>query len=73
MDMVIFTGRVSEHELPHERPAEYAREAGGPTLADAGAPSPRSWLDRPGGSGTTAVLLGLTLSRSILYAVASQG
>lgn len=69
MDMVIFTGRVSEHELEQERPAEYLRVKA--TLADAGPPSPRSWLI---GRivGTTAVLIGLTVVGLILYAVASQ-
>jgi cytochrome b subunit of formate dehydrogenase len=69
MDMVIFTGRVSEHELKDERPAEYARVAA--TLVDAGPPSPRSWLI---GRivGTTAVLTGLTVVALIIYAVASH-
>lgn len=68
MDMVIFTGRVSEHELQEERPAEYARVQA--TLVDAGAPSPRSWLIGRV-VGTTAVLLGLTVVALIIYAVAS--
>lgn len=69
MDMVIFTGRVSEAELKHERPAEYARISA--TLVDAGAPSARAWLI---GRivGTVAVIIGLTLVALILYAVASQ-
>jgi len=69
MDMVIFTGRISEHELAHERPAEYARVR--ETLVDAGPPSPRSWrIGRV--VGTTAVLLGLTVVGLIIYAVASH-
>jgi len=68
MDMVIFTGRVSEHELKEERPAEYARIQA--TLADAGPPSPRSWLIGRV-IGTVAVLLGLTVVGLIIYAVAS--
>jgi cytochrome b subunit of formate dehydrogenase len=44
MDMVIFTGRVSEHDLKDERPAEYAREAAAGRLVDAGPPSRRAWL-----------------------------
>jgi cytochrome b subunit of formate dehydrogenase len=69
MDMVIFTGRVSEHELKEERPAEYARiEA---TLVDAGPPSPRSWLIGRV-VGTTAVLIGLTVVALIIYAVGSH-
>ena len=70
MDMVIFTGRVSEHELKDERPAEYARVVA--TLVDAGPASPRTWLI---GRlvGTAAVGIGLTLVALIIYAVASQG
>ena len=70
MDMVIFTGRVAEHELREERPAEYARMAA--TLADAGPPSSRSFLVGRV-IGTTAVLIGLTVVGLILYAVASHG
>jgi cytochrome b subunit of formate dehydrogenase len=70
MDMVIFTGRVSERELKEERPAEYART--GALLADAGPPSARSqMIGRVVGS--IAVVIGLTLVALILYAVASQG
>ena len=69
MDMVIFTGRVSEHELKDERPAEYARVKD--SLADAGPPSPRSWLIGRV-VGTTAVLIGLTVVGLIIYAVASH-
>ena len=71
MDMVIFTGRVSEHDLQEERPAEYAREAAAGRLADAGPPSRRAWLI---GRliGTTAVVVGLSLVALILYAVAAQ-
>jgi len=70
MDMVIFTGRISEHELREERPAEYARIAA--TLVDAGAPSSRSWLIGRV-IGTAAVLTGLTVVALIIYAVASHG
>ena len=68
MDMVIFTGRVSEHELADERPAEYARMR--ETLVDAGPPSRRAWLIGRV-VGTAAVLLGLTVVTLVLYAVAS--
>ena len=69
MDMVIFTGRVSERDLRQERPAEYARFGG--IVPDAGPPSPRSWL---AGRviGSVAILIGLTVVALILYAVASQ-
>ena len=71
MDMVIFTGRVSESELREERPAEYARLAAAGTWPDAGPPSPRSWL---AGRiiGTIAVAVGLTLVALIIYGVASH-
>lgn len=69
MDMVIFTGRVSERELEDERPAEYARVKD--TLLDAGPPSPRSWLIGRV-VGTIAVLTGLTVVGLIIYAVASH-
>jgi cytochrome b subunit of formate dehydrogenase len=69
MDMVIFTGRVSERELKDERPAEYARVKD--TLLDAGPPSPRSWLIGRV-VGTIAVLTGLTVVGLIIYAVASH-
>jgi cytochrome b subunit of formate dehydrogenase len=39
MDMVIFTGRISEREMKDERPAEYARATARGALSDAGAPS----------------------------------
>jgi cytochrome b subunit of formate dehydrogenase len=70
MDLVIFTGRVSEEELRMERPAEYARQtAGGRVLPDAGPPSRRSWII---GRivGTTAVTIGLTLVALIIFALA---
>jgi cytochrome b subunit of formate dehydrogenase len=71
MDMVIFTGRVSEDELKAERPAEYARQAAAGGAPDAGPPSHRAWL---AGRviGTVAVVIGLSLVALILYAVATQ-
>ena len=71
MDLVIFTGRVSEAELREERPAEYARMVAG-GLHDAGAPSRRSWMI---GRlvGTTAVVVGLSIVGLIVYAIVSQG
>ncbi len=69
MDMVIFTGRVTERELQVERPAEYARLAAAGPLPDAGPPSARVWM---AGRviGSAAVILGLALVGLILYAVA---
>jgi cytochrome b subunit of formate dehydrogenase len=70
MDTVIFTGRVSEEELAHERRAEYERLVATGEIAglDAGPPSPRA--QRAGYIvGTTAVTIGLTLVALIVYAV----
>ena len=72
MDLVIFTGRVSERDLRDERPAEYARMAAARGLRDAGAPSRRSWMI---GRlvGTTAVVIGLSIVALIVYAMVSHG
>jgi cytochrome b subunit of formate dehydrogenase len=70
MDMVIFTGRVSESELRHERPAEYERLVRTGRLQDVvdTPPSDRAW--RIGRIvGTTAVTLGLILVGLIIYAL----
>jgi cytochrome b subunit of formate dehydrogenase len=72
MDMVIFTGRVTERELREERPAEYARLASAPGRPrDAGAPSRRVWL---AGRiiGSIALVVGLAIVALILYALISQ-
>ena len=74
MDMVIFTGRLPETELKHERPAEFERLERTGELQDliVRPPSERSWL---AGRlfGTSAVLIGLTLVGLIIYAVAAHG
>jgi cytochrome b subunit of formate dehydrogenase len=74
MDMVIFTGRLPEAELKHERRAEYERLERTGELGDliVRPPSERSWL---AGRlfGTSAVLIGLTLVGLIIYAVAAHG
>jgi cytochrome b subunit of formate dehydrogenase len=74
MDMVIFTGRLPESELKHERPAEYERLSRTGELDEliVRPPSERSWL---AGRllGTSAVLIGLTLVGLILYAVVVHG
>lgn len=70
MDMVIFTGRVSETELMHERPAEYERLVRTGRLQDLvdTPPSGRSWtIGRT--IGTVAVTVGLTLVGLIVYAM----
>jgi len=66
MDMVIFTGRVPEHEWRDERPAEYARLAG--DAPDAGPPSGRAWI---AGRviGSAAVAAGLVLVALIAFAL----
>jgi cytochrome b subunit of formate dehydrogenase len=66
MDMVIFTGRVPEHDWREERPAEYARLAA--VAPDAGPPSRRA---RIAGRviGSAAVAAGLVLVTLIAYAL----
>ena len=72
MDMVIFTGRVSEHEMKDERPAEYARQmVSGKPLPYAGPPSRRSWIVGRV-IGTIAVTIGLSLVALIIFALASH-
>jgi hypothetical protein len=70
MDMVIFTGRVTTHELRTERPAEYAR-LGREGRLDALRAHPGSERVRRAGrvAGTAAVSLGLALAALILYAL----
>jgi cytochrome b subunit of formate dehydrogenase len=74
MDMVIFTGRLPETELQHERPGEFERLKRTGELDEliVRPPSERSWL---AGRlfGTSAVLIGLTLVGLIIYAVATHG
>jgi cytochrome b subunit of formate dehydrogenase len=70
MDMVIFTGTVSEAELRHERPAEYerlVRTGEIDRLTEAG-PTRQAWTT---GRiiGTTAVTIGLILVVLIAYAL----
>jgi cytochrome b subunit of formate dehydrogenase len=68
MDMVIFTGTVSESELKHERPGEYERlvRTGEIDRLTEPSPSRQTWtIGRI--IGTTAVLIGLTLVVLIAY------
>jgi cytochrome b subunit of formate dehydrogenase len=69
MDMVIFTGSLSEAELRHERPAEHERlrRTGGIDRLNAGPPSHRA-LVVGRFVGTCAVIVGLTLVVLIVYA-----
>jgi cytochrome b subunit of formate dehydrogenase len=72
MDLVIFTGRVTEHELQHERPAEYARLRKTGELERLVDTAPPRGLTKAGRViGTTAVLLGLMLVVLIVYALVS--
>ena len=68
MDMVIFTGRLSEHELKDERPVEYARLVEQGRLQELEAPAPaREGLLFGRILGTTGVVLGLVTIGLILY------
>ena len=69
MDMVIFTGRVPEHEWRDERPLEYARLAA--DAPDAGPPSGRAWM---AGRviGSVAVAAGLLLVALIAFALLAE-
>ncbi len=70
MDTVIFTGRVTEAELAHERPDEYERLQREGGLAALREDPPPAWLLRFGRTvGTIAVVIGLVLVGFILYAV----
>jgi cytochrome b subunit of formate dehydrogenase len=72
MDTVIFTGRVTEAEIAHERPAEFERLRTGQVRL-APAPPPPAWLPIAGGAlGTIAVTTGLVLFVLILYALLSH-
>lgn len=67
MDMVMFTGRVTEEELRSERPAEYARMANDGTLDTLVSPPAPGWLSLAGRVvGGAAVALGLVLLVFIL-------
>jgi cytochrome b subunit of formate dehydrogenase len=70
MDLVIFTGRVSEHEMKEERPVEYQRmaEAGRLELEAVGPPSARAvtWGRT---FGTVAVALGILTVALIVFAL----
>jgi hypothetical protein len=70
MDLVMFTGRVPEHELLHERPAEYERLAreGRLGLYEATPPNPRSAAFGRA-LGTVAVTLGLVTVALIVFAL----
>jgi cytochrome b subunit of formate dehydrogenase len=70
MDMVIFTGRLTDTELRHERPAEYERllRHGGLDQLAVPPPSRRAWsIGRV--VGTCAVTIGLCLVALIIFAL----
>ena len=70
MDMVIFTGSVSEQELQHERPAEYERLRRTGELDRLTVPPPTRSTWRLGRIiGTTAVTIGLVLVALIVFAL----
>ncbi len=73
MDLVIFTGRVSEDEFLHERSLEAARLQAHDDLQTRFAPAPSARLVRWGRlGGTFAVLVGLSLFVMIVLAFFSR-
>jgi cytochrome b subunit of formate dehydrogenase len=74
MDLVIFTGRVSDEELLHERPDEWQRLRDQGRLPSLRTDAPPRWLKNFGRIvGTTAVAVGLTLFALIMMAVFGYG
>jgi len=70
MDLVIFTGAVSGHELREERAGEYARLTETGTLATLAVPPPSTADSRRGYIiGTAGLTAGLVLVAFIVYAV----
>jgi cytochrome b subunit of formate dehydrogenase len=70
MDMVIFTGRITEEEMRHERPAQYERLQDEAQMEGLEVEPHPPWLFTLGRvAGTAAVAVGLTLVGLILYAV----
>jgi cytochrome b subunit of formate dehydrogenase len=73
MDLVIFTGRVEEHEFMHERPLEAERLQRQGRLEERFAAPPRRETLRIGRiGGTFAVTVGLSLFVLIVYAFLSR-
>lgn len=70
MDLVIFTGRLPEHELREERTDQYERLLASGSLDRLSAPAPSLQLEKWGYIGGTAgMAAGLGLFALILYAV----
>ena len=73
MDLVIFTGRVSEHELRTERPEEYARLVRGGRLQAIETDPPPLWLRNFGRIiGYSAITTGFVLFGLTLLALAGR-
>lgn len=74
MDLVIFTGRVTEQQLQEERPAQYAELRAQGLLESLRTDAPPSWMMTLGRTiGTIAVATGLVLFVLILIAVIIKG
>jgi len=70
MDMVMFTGQVTEEELKHERPSEYARLVAEGRLDSKRAPAEPAWVSTAGRCiGALAVVVGLVLLVFIIRGV----
>ena len=73
MDMVIFTGRVTEHELQTERPAEYKRLVSEGRLSAIQTDPPPPWLGVLGKIiGFTAIAIGFLLLGLTLFAFLNE-
>jgi len=74
MDLVIFTGRVSEDELREERPAEYARLSRLGALTSVKTEPPPRWMKNLSWIlGGVSIAIGLALFCLILFAVLTGG
>jgi cytochrome b subunit of formate dehydrogenase len=74
MDLVIFTGRVRDDELAHERPEEWERLRTEHGLDAIRTDPPPRWMKNFARIvGTTAVVIGLTLFALIMIAVFGYG
>ena len=70
MDLVIFTGRIPEHEMKEERPVEYARlAAAGRLAAQEDTPPPESGKLFGRWVGGTALTLGVVTIVLIIYSL----
>jgi hypothetical protein len=70
MDLVTFTGSVTDEDLREERAADYARLVETGALAGLVVPPPSAaWFNRGQILGTVGLTIGLALVALILYAV----